>query len=321
MTRGKNGVRPSPRRYLPRLLLAGIGLTLFLGHSAWSSSIPVPAVVTYDEQEAVRVKTPGFIEEIHVRSGRRVNTGDPLVVLRNPEIEADLATLVSRHRKAQLMARRMLLAEDLPAYQAQPRELANLRRQVQELELRHQELALQAPGDGRVLARRLTDLPGTHVTTGLDLMSVVEEDRKALRMSVAAADVPLLTIKPGDDIAVRLPGRGGRVFHSRLKQTAPRATTRVEIPMLAASNGGPIAVGPKASDSTAPVTGDSEHFEYLEPRVILETSLGDADARELWAGEVGVAHLPTAPRPLGEHALTTVKDWFEHLMERRVDTL
>jgi putative peptide zinc metalloprotease protein len=320
MTRGKDGVRPTPRRYLPRLLLAGLGITLVTSHLAWSSSLSVPAVVTFDDREVVRVKTPGFVDEIHVRAGQRVSAGDPLVSLRNPELEADLVTIETAYDEARLKARRLLLAEDLPAYQAQQQELASLSRQRQELGSRHRELVLRARRDGRVLARRLPDMSGTHYPTGTELMSVVDQDRKAMRLSVAAADLPLLALSPGDEIAVSLPGRG-EVFHARLEQTAPRATTRVEMAILAASNGGPLPVRPRTSADSASVTRDGGQVEYLEPRVILESQLDAADSLELFAGEIGVAHLPTAPRPLGEHAVRTLRDWLDHLLDRRADTL
>jgi hypothetical protein len=100
----------------------------------------------------------------------------------------------------------------------------------------------------------------------------------------------------------------------------PRATTEVGMPMLAAASGGPLPVRPRASDDTGTLSRDATGYEYLEPRVMLDVALDDADSRALQAGEVGVARLSTMPRPFGEHAMRISRDWFDHLLQRRAPT-
>jgi putative peptide zinc metalloprotease protein len=126
-------------------LLAGICLIPI----PWYASSPF--VVEATDARHAYVLTPGFVEEVRVKAGDRVEAGDVLVVLKNPELsdrlrENDLLVRVQdqRIKTAKALA-------DLKEIETAERDRAALVSQREDLDRQAKELTIVAPIAGVVL--------------------------------------------------------------------------------------------------------------------------------------------------------------------------
>ena len=65
---------------------------------------PASGLIRFSELDRVRVECPGFVEEILVKDGQRVEKGDVLFRLSNPAEEARAAQLFTEARRSESLA-------------------------------------------------------------------------------------------------------------------------------------------------------------------------------------------------------------------------
>ncbi|HWL75210.1 MAG TPA: biotin/lipoyl-binding protein, partial [Burkholderiaceae bacterium] len=86
-------VRPNPKR----VLVAGCAVGAVLMSAMLAASRPtvvqVPAVVEYSPLSVVRTTSPGFVEQVLVRSGDLVEQGQVIATLRNDDLQLELGEL------------------------------------------------------------------------------------------------------------------------------------------------------------------------------------------------------------------------------------
>jgi len=115
---------------------------------------PLPRMVTSEFQLEpagrwqVRAQAAGWIERVLVHSGEIVTPGKVLAVLRNPELDAQLAELSAQRSLAEdslLEARRR---RDRDAADIAYRDFERLDAAVHDARARQERLLLEAPGNG-----------------------------------------------------------------------------------------------------------------------------------------------------------------------------
>ncbi len=95
------------RRVAASMAVSAVALVIVGAILTRPGRVAAPAVVEYAPLSIVRASAPGFVEEILVASGDAVVPGQPIAVLRNDELKAELADL-ELARDESLVKSRML---------------------------------------------------------------------------------------------------------------------------------------------------------------------------------------------------------------------
>lgn len=198
-------------------------------------------VVEYADRETVRAGVRGLVTEVLVEEGDSVDKGDVLARLSNPDEEAEQKKLEIELRSARIRARSYYQGGDLSAYQAELETIEGLERKLLESRQYLEALTVEAPIDGRIVGRRLESLPGTWMYVGDEILSVVGSDRKELLVSFRQEDFEEVVEQKDAAIRVCLRGRPKEI-EGTLERVESRATTTLPHEVMAAPNGGPLAL-------------------------------------------------------------------------------
>ena len=303
------------RRYAPYLRVSVIllGLAAFAVWVPWTKSVTAPAVVEYANLIQVRAETAGFVSDLFVELGDAVTTGTPLLQMNNPDLAAEQRLVTAQLAASVARARSHLARARQAAYQIERHNQQTLKERLADIEERLKALLVIAQGPGTVITPGLPSLVGSYQPLGAALVAIGDERRKELLISVDQIDVG--DVKPllDQSVRVRILGRPGKEWAARILRAEPKASLSVRSPMLAAINGGPIAVRHRTSRANA----EAEEFgyEFLSPRFSVIGTLTSEDALTLKAGERARVRLPIHPRSVGRQAYLTMERWINRLFE------
>lgn len=229
---------------------AFVGLALLVALPL-DRNVSAPAVLAPLGAHPLVAGDPAQVEQLLTQNGAKVAAGAPLIVLTAPELdnEAQLRTARIQALEAQL-ARAAADAKDLANRAVLERELATERAAVSGVSARKERLVLRAPvagivtdvdpmihpgrwlGGAEAIARVIT--PGQY-----DVQAYLDEDTIwRLRPGAEARFVP-------DDPS--LPSR-----RAKLVERGSAALQSLDQPMLASTQGGPIAVNEDADKRLRP---------------------------------------------------------------------
>ena len=192
---------------------------------------------------------PARIVKVIAHNGQSVTAGDPIIELDAPELAAEAASTKVRIAQLELqMGRSMADRRDRSNRAVLERKLARERGKLAGLERRADKLILRAPGPGTVSGLTPNMHPGrwiggdeviAHVLTpnDYDIQAYVSED-EIWRLSNGA----LGTFVASD--------AGGPSRSAKLVEMSSSAVARLEQPILASTNGGPIAVDKDGEELT-----------------------------------------------------------------------
>jgi putative peptide zinc metalloprotease protein len=284
------------------VLIAG----LWLIPSPW---VPTAAcLVEFDDGATVRAPEDAFVDTVHIPAGATVQAGDLLMTLRSDSLLADHAEAVAKLGICRLRDHLALERQDTAAARIFARDAEAAQAALDRLAARLAALSIRAPRAGVVVSETLTDLPGTFVSTGTELLLVGDPAHKRLTALLAESEVASLRAQlsptatsPAPSAPTRsAPTRSatfqllsGRSGTSTLDRIDPRASTRLEHPALAATHGGPLAV--RASAPSA-----ASKPELAAAHATLTLTLDPATSRTLELGETGRVSLAASHRPLAE---------------------
>jgi len=163
---------PQYLRSLLRLSVLTLLAIVFLSQVNWQRDVVVPGVVDYARNGIVRAKSAGFLQNVEVSFGDRVESGQTLATLVNKDLENEVVTL-----SLQLDAARVRGGQHLNRAATAHREVALNRISALEETLRSKEallesLVLKAPVSGLVLAARIEDKTDQYYTTGEEVLRI-----------------------------------------------------------------------------------------------------------------------------------------------------
>lgn len=245
------------------ILLAAIpGLLLFVAPAPLATV--APAVVWLPEQAHVRPEVDGFIADLPHRDGDRVEPGDLLVVLQNPDLRATRDQLASRLGGLQADLYQLLLRD--------PSAAQNLAEQIDrtEAELRRSEeriarLEIRAQVAGRLVMPRQSDMLGRFSRQGENLGYVLDPAALRVRAAIAEEDAHLVRNRTIHAQA-RLADEPGMALAASLSQDEPAASHQLPSPALGDRGDGPYATDP----------ADPDGRRSFEPVFLVDLSLPDA---------------------------------------------
>lgn len=298
-----------PRANWPRAtaVLAGstCAMVLLAVCIPWPAAPASPAVVDYAPLWVLRAPTNAWIERLLVRSGQHVEQGQPLAVLRNDELELQVARLDVEIQRAELAVRRSEQEKRRADVQAEFERLTALRKQRAELEGQRELLSVRAPVAGRVVSPRLGERLGTYVRQGEELLQIGNDRRKEILLATTQDELHRLSHRLGRPVRVAVPGGGS--FPGRLERVKPRASTRPLHPALTAVAGGPLTVQrSQAATGHEPQDG----MELLQPHFEAVVPLHAAAAESLAAGQTVTVYLNADRDSLGRRLVDAVTGWF-----------
>ncbi len=210
--------------------------------------VPVPyatvaeGVVWPPSEAAVYAGTEGTVVEVLKRPNSRVAKGDPLIVLEDPfldaqvrELEAAVRELGLRHAAALVMdaAEGKILREQLARAEA---ELALKQK-------RQSDLIVRSARDGDFILPRAPDLLGRFVKKGEALGYVVTLEEPVVRVIVPEESADLVRQRTYG-IEIRLVNAMKEIFPAVIERELPTITNRLPSPALSTMGGGAFALDP-----------------------------------------------------------------------------
>jgi len=234
-----------------RILIGGAGLAALLAVLPLDRHVTAPAVLSPIGAAPVVAGDPARVERLFVRNGDRVRKGALLVELSAPDLAS--AAAESRVRIAQLQAqldRGGADEKDLSDRAVIERQLATESNALLGLERRQERLQLRAPFAG-VVADLENDIhPGRWLGGAETIARIVTPDSYDVQAFVAEDDIGRVAdgararFVPDDPL---MPSRA-----SRLVERSASAVQWMDQPILASTQGGPIAVDQDPSKALRP---------------------------------------------------------------------
>jgi putative peptide zinc metalloprotease protein len=266
---------------------------------SWSERVAAPAVVEYRDQAVVRSATPGFVHRVYVKAGDAVRTGQPLVALRNDELRTELADTRLQIRILETEARLYFNADSISAFQVARERIRVLEQRAAELDGELSSLTLTAPRGGIVVARNLQNLPGAYVRRGQDILWIVSENHKAIRVSVDQEDVDVFRRWTGRQVTVDMRRWGLGVFPGRLVRVDPQASRGIPHPAFSAAWGGPLDVRPGETVAGPNADGPAP-YEFFQPRFSAEVEAAGSVLKTLRVGRLARVRIRGNPRRIAD---------------------
>lgn len=162
-------------------------------------------IVEARNHEVVTTTVPGFVEQIPVKDGQAVKKGQPILVMHDDQLDAEIAETRAMLKQQELRRQRSRVEDqnmeesDLVAIQAVKKKLADAER-------RQGELTLRAPFDGKLVAPHLRELPGRYLPRGVEIGLVASTDKLVIKALVDQSDAQLKAMANAKDVEVRFVG-------------------------------------------------------------------------------------------------------------------
>jgi putative peptide zinc metalloprotease protein len=250
-------------------------------------------VVWPAERAQLRPQAAGFVQPQLAADGTRVASGDVVLTLADPALEA--------LREKARSERDALLAQQYQALLQNPARAADLQAQLarneaelQRVEQQLGDLAVRASTPGRAVWAREDDLPGRYASRG-DMLGYVLGPEPA-QVRLVLRDEDLLRVRGRvQDIEVRLAEAPWKAHGARLVNETPAATQELPSPALGDRHGGPVAVDP----------ADAKGLRSQQPVFLLDVQVPGMVAHRV--GGRAWVKLDLPAEPLGLQALRVVR--------------
>ncbi|KRE89057.1 peptidase M50 [Frateuria sp. Soil773] len=246
--RGWKHLRSAPalhRRRAPamRRTLAALACAALL--AAW---LPLPlrtraeGVVWLPDHAMLHAGENGFFARWLVQPGTQVEAGQPLYVLDDPQLHAEVE--VDQAKLAQAQARYDADRFTDPAKAAiSARQLDEARDVLRQAEARAARLTGFAQAGGRLMAAMPQDMPGRYYKKGELVGYVLRNDELLVRAIVDQDDIDLVH-KRLRGTSLRLADALGQVWPSRVERAFPGAVDELPTAALGLNGGGAIPTSP-----------------------------------------------------------------------------
>jgi len=298
--------QPRRLRFLMVTGVIGTVLTVALVCVPWPCAYRAPAMVEYAPLAIVRATSDGFVREIQVEIGQKVEPGQVLVTLENEQLRLVVAELQIRVRQSKSQVRALRYEGKTADSQSEAQQLAALQQRLREKNEQLEALTLCAPVAGTVVARDLDSLRGTYLKQGAEILVIGSEDHKELNISIAQEDVDIFSDYLQQAFWVRI--HGAPRFATSLTKVSPRARREPSSQGFCAPLGGPLPVRILNSMETY---GDAQlRYELLAPRFDGNLSLSREQSLSLLAGQRGFVVLRADKRSIADHLLSRLRQLF-----------
>ena len=265
--------------------------------------VPLPSrtraegVVQPPEGAEIRAQAEGFVLRVLAQPGSWVEPAAPLILTRDPSLEARVAVLEAQLRELQARhhaergrdrVRARITAEEIATAQV---ALAYGRERIG-------EVVVRSPARGVFVIVQPNDLVGRFVAQGELIGYVLGRSIDTVRVVVPQADAALVRGRT-ESVEVRLASRIDETLSATIRREVPGASDRLPSPALGSRGGGRFAVDP----------ADPDGVKTLAPVFQLELTLSQgAPIREI--GGRAYVRLDHGSEPLAAQAYRSLRRLF-----------
>jgi putative peptide zinc metalloprotease protein len=267
-------------------LRIGLGLGVFFLAIA---VVPAPdrfvaqGVVWLPDEAWLRAPSAGFVQAVHSPAAphRAIGAGARLITLDDPTLRVQLEQLHAREQGLNATLYQHLLSD--PAKSLQTRQALDLvRSEIEQLNARLLELAIDAPLAGKASLPFVQDMPGRYVKQGDMLGAVVPAQASVVRAVLDQAQRARLLESSGAQMQVRLAQGGsasglGPRWSATVKNQIPAALPELPSLALATTHGGRIDLDPLDKQGRRPA----------HPSFAIDVALQEIAQREKLAQHIG----------------------------------
>jgi putative peptide zinc metalloprotease protein len=205
-----------------RLQLVGaLGLVALITAVPTSTTVATDFLLEPGRRAEVRAPVAGWIAEVRVQEGDRVDAGTPLAVLRNPELETRATML---EQELTLGARRLVAAQsqrDSAEIHRQTGERQRLLAALAEIRTKRDALVLRSPIHGEVTTPMLPQRVGEYLPDGGEFARVV--DRNVVRARILVRDWELEQVREQGRVKLLVHAHPTRTFEGTVEKILPAA--------------------------------------------------------------------------------------------------
>ncbi len=260
-------VLANPRLAAVRARAVGSSAAALVAVAILVGLVPLPlftraeGVVWPPEGTHVRASADGFVLRFLATPGSEVEPGEPLVLTRDPELEARVSVLEARLRelRARLHAQRRT---DLVRAQMTGDEIVGVEAEWLDARERAGEVLIRSPARGRFVVPSAADQPGSYFEQGELIGYVIGPSLETARVVLSQADVALVRERTRA-VEARLASAPARVLDASIERLVPAATRHVPSAALSSTGGGRVAADPS----------DPDGLQVLEPLFWLDVTL------------------------------------------------
>ena len=266
--------------------------------------VRAPGVVGFGRPTTVRSSAEGFLSAPVVRDRQRVQQGDLIARLDNPELVNELAEARLKHQTSLELSNALRARGELALLQAEQAKTESLAEHVQQLVSRIDQLQIRAPLSGMVLLSSGEQLPGRFLKAGQPLCMIVSPTE--LEVCASASQRDAAYFHRSLDSAVLVAAPGGPSCNGKLVSVDSRSSDECELQSLAAIYGGPLTV-----EFTTNAQGEKE-LKYPAPRFEVKIDLSASDNDAQWIpGQLVWIHLGHRPQRMWQWLSQAVLDSLE----------
>jgi putative peptide zinc metalloprotease protein len=280
----------------------------------WPGGISAPGTLENVARHVVRTSCPSQVLAVRVENGQTVTAGQEIAELSSDVLALELAELESAFAQGMIKQRSQRTKRQLVDLQVETRRQESLAKRLEDCRRKLRELTLRAPIAGRVIARRLADLPGSYLAEGAEICSIVSDEHE-FRILVTQQDVPAFAARFGTQLHVSFPGQQATGV---LVSLEPQASTVLADMNLGANVGGPLAVVPNEAQTGH--ADDAASWKLSEPRIIGHVQLTGTQT-PLLVGQRGYVSLRPLNYTVGQRISNVINEWLQRLSRQSRDSL
>ena len=310
---GSDGTPPN-RGYILKFATVVGGIAILAFNLLPSPTlVRAPLVIDYDPLTIVRTETSAFVRDVLISDCDSVETGQVLLILENPELEAEFAEVEVRLQQEKLKAKMMQREGQVARWQAQQTLIDSLSERAGKLSQLLEQLTVVAPAAGRIVTPNIRALQGTYVSPGEELLAIGEPYRKKAVAIVRQQDADWLTQHTPQNGRFIVWGQT-HLEVGRKIEIEPTASTVLPHPALAAINGGSVSV--VDSDESPNTQKSRKEWNATTPYVMFEFQLDESQSHRYQVGQTGELQISARDESLGKYLTDQLCRWLGTRLQR-----
>lgn len=199
-------------------------------------------VVWVSDQARLYAGTDGFVSELLVKPGEKVNAGTPILRMRASPLETRIKVLEARHRELEIRAASERLTNRVSSAITRD-EIATIASELAQLQEQAATLLVKSETGGVFVLPEAQRILGRHFRQGELIGYVINPGGMIVRTVVPQASIGLVRRRV-ERVEVRLAERLGEAVQSSVLRETPGGSTALPSRALGAAGGGTIAVKP-----------------------------------------------------------------------------
>ncbi|MFM9970495.1 MAG: efflux RND transporter periplasmic adaptor subunit [Burkholderiales bacterium] len=232
------------RQRIRAVTLTALIVTVIVGAITW---IPAPSwtrtegVAWAPDDTIVRAASDGFVERVAVELHQRVRKGDPLIISRDPELDARVRVLTAQLNEQQ--ARHTAALRDRVQASIVLEEISQISKQLDAAKRRQSDLVVRSPADGVFVMPDIQDAPGKFLHRGELLGYVMDFSRITVRVVIPQSEIDLVR-QATRRVQLRQIEKIDDIIDATIIRAVPAASDDLPGLALGSAGGGEISLDP-----------------------------------------------------------------------------